>query len=135
MTDAQDAVDRPDWFEERQQYIRDAMDQGWPIWRVCVTLDCRSGEQVFDAHAPHRAGAKKRVVKLLDDECQPTDWGRTYLPRDYWDCPNCGGNDSMVSVPNMRGKWDWDCTRCSFRTIGHPQDPRIENGRGSDRYV
>lgn len=128
-------TEQPDWYEERQEYIRHASERGWPYWRVICTLDCRTGEQIFGAHAPHRAGAKQRVAELLDDECTVTDWGRAYIPRASWDCPSCRTHEAMTSVPNMRGKWDWECTCCSYRTVGHPQDPEQEVSAGGEADV
>lgn len=127
------ATDQPDWFKERQEYNRHALEHGWPYWRVVLRLDVRDGEQIYGDHAPHRAAAKKRVRKLLDDDCTVTEWVDTYIPRPSWDCPNCRTHECMSTVPNMRGKWDWECMCCRYRTVGHPQDPEEEAGRGSDR--
>lgn len=36
-----EGTERPEWWKERQEYIRHATEEGWPIWRVVVHLDCR----------------------------------------------------------------------------------------------
>lgn len=120
-------TDAPDWWQERQEYIREAVDKGWPYWRVVVRLDCHDGKQIFGAHAPHRSGAKTRVQYLLDDSCDVVEWVRTYIPRPSWDCSKCHTHEAMITVPNLRGPWDWECTVCDYRTVGHPQNPEKES--------
>lgn len=129
-----DGEQRPEWVKREQEHLEHAHEQGWPHWTVSVRLDCREGRQVFTAVAPHRAGAKKYVLRRLDDECNVTEWQRTYIPRPSWDCPNCNTHEAMATVPNMRGKWDWKCQVCSYRTIGHPYEPEVEAGKGETRH-
>lgn len=125
--------EKPDWLVEREAYSKKAMENGWPFWRVVVRVDCRDGRQVTSEYAPHRAAAKKRVRDLFGDDCAVTEWIKSYQPRDSWDCPNCGVSEGMMTIPNLRGKWDWECMSCDYRTVGHPYDPEEEAGRGSDR--
>lgn len=98
----------------------------WWYWYVTATPASSDEEHIFHARAPHRVAAKldvKSRVESAGDEIEA--WGRTYIPRPHFDCPECHGHESTQKLPNLMHDWDWECMRlgCGAKFWGHPQDP------------
>lgn len=91
-------------------------------WWVEAKLATEDREERYYAPAPHRAGAKQYVEQRADG----VEWfGEVSIPPETWDCPECGVHEAAMKLPNMKGKWDWECMHCFAQFIGHPYDPEM----------
>lgn len=95
-------------------------------WWVETKLSNRSRSIQANIHAPHRAAAKKEVVATAEAMENEVEWfGDVRIPPETWDCIECRIHEGMRKLPNMETKWDWECSHCGTRLIGHPTSPEV----------